>query len=43
MKEMDIEILTLWAIEKYSMTEIAKLKNVRQQAISKRVSKIVKI
>ena len=42
MKEIDIEILTLWAIEKYSMTEIAKLKNVSQHAISKRISKIVK-
>lgn len=40
LKSEDIEILTLWAIERYTVTEIAKMQNVTQQAISKKVLRI---
>ena len=42
LKKEDIEILSLWAIKGYSATEIAKLKKVSQQAISKKVMRIKK-
>lgn len=42
LKKEDIEILTLWAIERYSVTEIAKLKKVSQPTISKKVLRIKK-
>lgn len=42
LKKDDIEILTLWAIEKYTVTEIAKMQSVSQQAISKNVMRIKK-
>lgn len=38
----DREILTLWAIEQYSLTEIAKMQHVSQQAVSKRVIRLKK-
>lgn len=40
LKKEDFEILTLWAIERYSVTEIAKLKKVSQPTISKKVLRI---
>lgn len=40
LKKEDIEILILWAIERYSVTEIAKLKKVSQPTISKKVLRI---
>ena len=40
LKKEDLEILTLWAIEGYKETEIAKRKHVSQQAISKKVTRI---
>ena len=40
LKSEDIEILTLWAIERYSVTEIAKMKKVSQPTISKKVLRI---
>ena len=42
LKKEDIEILTLWAIERYSVTEIAKMQKVSQQAVSKKVSRILR-
>lgn len=40
LKKEDLEVLTLWALECYSATEIAKIQRVSQQAVSKRLAKI---
>lgn len=43
LKKEEIELLTLFAIEGYSVVEIARLKGISHQNISKKINRIKKV
>ena len=42
LKRVDLELLTLWLVDRYSQREIGKLMGVTEVAISKRIAKLKK-